>query len=205
MTQIDSLTNADLILQGSSPLTTPNGLIVTKHQARFTVHRQSSGTFTPIVFDVSMEWNIEGKISIQETASDISDSILSTSDLTKLARIINNEWLPFTKQSLFVDVDSPFLVELLKGPSLGFNRKDEMDKIRAIVAEKEIWNSMNQVPPITTQNQRIVCYDVEEETHGSMLDPANVVFHVASQCIKGYEGLTLAQATIIDGFVHKQL
>ena len=152
-------------------------LLTVIHKIRFTVHRQQSGTFTPVCFDVRLEWAIPHK-ETERNEESILDNMLFSSGLI---------FHPFESNTLMVDVDSPFLVELLKGPSLGFNRKEEMDKIREKVKNDEIWFSHDSVPPITTQNQVIMCYDADKEKHGSMLDPVNVINHCVEHSKKAFK------------------
>jgi len=121
------------------------------YQFRYTVHRQFVGFFTPMVFDVDFV---------------IAHSPLSASGVKKNLEVIIE---PFVEGALMVDQDSFVLVEMLKGQQFGFNRTEELQRIRKIIADGGLWYSDWETPPMTIQNHRIFSYDKEKQA--SLLDP----------------------------------
>lgn len=163
-------------------------------KARYTVHRQNKGTFTPMTFDFSTSFYGAKDLKNQDDVK------------SRLEKVANTLWRPYLEHVLFMDIDSPFIVEFLKGQNLGFQRKRIMDDIRKIIAEGKIWYSLNDTPPLTLQNQRVVSYDVNNSSHGSMLDPVNVLNHVSNRILQelGIEGVCVSSHVITDGYTEKQ-
>ena len=138
-------------------------------QAQYVVHRQFLGTFTPMVFDADLEVSFDLSLMGGRTLEDKELSI--DAEITKLRYLIE----PFTNGTLFVDIDSPFMVHLLKGQEAGYYRQDIKEELfRRVKNDSELWFSHHESPYRTLQNQRVVCYDVENPKHGSMLDPRQV-------------------------------
>lgn len=125
-------------------------------QFRYVVHRQAVGFYTPVVFDVSLDYT-------ENSATDFT---------TKNCLLTIAE--PFIEGALFMNHTSPFIVDMLKGQEAGFNRKTLLEDIQNQVVQQDLlWYSDWGVPPVTRQSQRIVVYDLEYTL--SMLDPQNVV------------------------------
>ncbi len=125
-------------------------------QFRYVVHRQYKGFFTPVVFDTEFRF-CENEI----------DDHTTRNYLYSLAE-------PFIEGALFMNHDSTFIVDMLKGQEAGFNRKTVLEDIRnQVVKDDKLWYSDWLTPPPTRQSQRIVVYDLDYTL--SMLDPMNVV------------------------------
>lgn len=167
-----------------------------KINARYTVHRQSKGTFTPMVFDATSTFAVD--LRVEKEVEHVQ---------SLLTKAFKDCWEPYVNQALFMDIDSPFIVEFIKGQNLGFQRKDEMDKIRNKIRDGNVWYSLDDTPPITLQSQRIVSYDVNNRDHGSMLDPLNVLNHVTKKILGTVriDKLFVVSHEITDGYTEKQL
>jgi hypothetical protein len=126
------------------------------YQFRYVVHRQHVGFYTPVVFDVSFSY-----------WAPFDKPVSTKVALNKIAE-------PFVEGALFMNHESQFIVDMLKGQEAGFNRKDLKDDIvRSIRSINGLWYSDWGVPPVTRQSQRVVIYDMDAT--GSMLDPVNVL------------------------------
>lgn len=121
------------------------------YQFRYTVHRQFVGFFTPMVYDVEIVLH--------------HDPAYRLAVITAMNSIVE----PFVEGALMVDDESFVLTEMLKGQNFGYNRLEELQRIRSIVKTGKVWYSDWENPPLTIQNQRIFVYNVE--THASLLDP----------------------------------
>lgn len=157
------------------------------YQFRYVVHRQHKGFFTPVVFDLALEY-IE---------------YAGGNDRTSL-NAINVIVEPFIEGALFMDHASPFIVHMLKGQEAGFNRKEELGKIvNNVHNTNNIWYSDWGTPPITQQHQRIMVYDLN--VFGSMLDPVNTVKQFVS-LVTANRGLSIiTKATVAAGYTKKTL
>src|ERR1044072_3264329 len=132
-----------------------------QYQFRYTVHRQNTGFYTPVVFDVYFEYvevNGDTDKMTQKTLKDIAEA--------------------FVEGALFMNHASNFIVDMLKGQEAGYNRKTVLENIRKEVeGTNKMWYSDWIVPPPTREGNRIVVYDLDH--FGSMLDPVNTINQVA--------------------------
>lgn len=160
-------------------------------QFRYVVHRQAVGHYTPVVFDVRLYYvELEGNIG------DISTT-----------NAINRFFEPFVNGALFMNHESPFILDLLKGQEAGYNRKEMIEKIKdEIHGQNHLWYSNWLVPSPTRQNQKVVVYDMDCAC--SMRDPAHVVSFLI-ELITRYLGRdtlpfhTIYYAAITAGYTQK--
>lgn len=159
---------------------------------RYCVHRQFKGTFTPMVFDLMLKYELN-----QDDSGEEITEVMAQRQIRRCVRM-------WTNSALMVDVDSPFFTPLLKGQESGLNRKTIYDEVFYLVKRGGgFWYSHNQVPPVTVQEQHIVSYDVGNPLHGSMLDPANVAKFVSS-LIEDTVAVTVRSCEIVSGMRDKQ-
>lgn len=158
-------------------------------QFRYVVHRQSVGFYTPVFFDV--------RFNFTETDE---DSKATRNGLYTLAE-------PFVEGALFMNHESPFIVDMLKGQEAGFNRKHVLEDIRKQVVDRDLlWYSDQVTPPPTRQSQRIVIYDLAYTL--SMLDPVNVVDSIPEWIKNRFPSFNPAhifQSEIVAGYTSKTI
>lgn len=160
------------------------------YQFRYVVHRQAVGFYTPVVFDVKFKYvEIEGE----------TDS--------KTFGRMNMFAEPFIEGALFMNHESTFILDLLKGQEAGYNRKEQIEAIRSSVhGTGEFWYSDWMTPPITRQGQRIVVYD--KDCACSMLEPKNVVNYYMNLVTKSLKRddipyKTIYYAAIVAGYTER--
>lgn len=167
----------------------PQYSIISRHmdiQLRYVVHRQYIGFFTPMVFDISLEY--------------LEDRIDSVSTKNTIFHFFE----PFIEGALFMNHSSHGLVEYIKGKEAGINRHEFIqDLTSAIEGTDTLWYSDWTVPPPTKQGQRIVVYDVE--TTVSMLDPVAVLKYLISKInAKIHPHFTfITKVKIVGGYTNK--